>query len=385
MRVAVVHNLIEGGARRRLLEQTRALRSDVVEITTSDAAPVTSRPYIITSRLRADRLPGHLRPVVRYRDLGHLTRTWDELTALAQTIGADIIYANPDSTIKGAMPLRRCPLPVLRYCDEPRRIDYETGLAATQRRRTRAVYANLRRRQQDLDREGVHAADVLATNSRYSADGICRAYGRLPIVLPCGVPDSMVPGPSSMRSHVLSVGSMIPSKGHELVIRAVAHSGISLPVVIVCPRRDDAEAQRLTDIAAACSVRLDLRVGVGDDELVMLYRDAYATMYLAAKEPLGLVSLEAQACGTPVIVANEGGLPETVVDGAGGIVVARDPAAAGAALRSLHEPGVGRRMARAARQNAARQTWEQAGRLLEDALTELVAAKTGTVAEARRA
>ena len=47
MRLAVVHNLKDGGAHRRLAEQVGALGADIVEFTTSLATPVTARPYVV--------------------------------------------------------------------------------------------------------------------------------------------------------------------------------------------------------------------------------------------------------------------------------------------------------------------------------------------------
>ena len=50
-------------------------------------------------------------------------------------------------------------------------------------------------------------------------------------------------------------------------------------------------------------------MGVPDATLRDLYRGALATVQMGVSEPLGLASMEAQACGSPVVVAGEGGLP----------------------------------------------------------------------------
>ena len=108
------------------------------------------------------------------------------------------------------------------------------------------------------------------------------------------------------------------------MIEAVARSHVDRPVVLVAPRPEPSETHRLEALAARAGVRLDVRIGVDDVALRDLYRDALATVYVARREPLGLVALEAQAAGSPVIVADEGGLPETVADGRSGFVVPRD-------------------------------------------------------------
>ncbi|MEM5811446.1 MAG: glycosyltransferase family 4 protein [Candidatus Aenigmatarchaeota archaeon] len=56
-------------------------------------------------------------------------------------------------------------------------------------------------------------------------------------------------------------------------------------------------------------------------EKVAILRNAFLACFPSAKEAFGLVSLEAQACGVPVIVGNAGGLPETIENKKTGILV----------------------------------------------------------------
>jgi glycosyltransferase involved in cell wall biosynthesis len=370
MRIAVVHNLVRGGAHRRLTEQVAALDADVVEFTTSVATPVTARPFVVPLDIAAPRLTPLLRPPQRLLDLRRLRTAWLTLGELADRAGPDVIFANPDSVLRGAVPVGARSTPVLRYCDEPRRIDYEPELRASLNPRTRKLYALLRRAERRLDRSAIAAADAVATNSRYTAGRILAAYGRPAQVLPCGVPDRMTPDPYAQPRHLLSVGSLIPGKGHDLVIEAAALSGLGLPVVIVAHHGEPAEEDRLHTIARRNGVQLRIRTGISDDDLVGLYQTAFTTLYLAAAEPLGLASIEAQACGSPVVVAGEGGLPETVAPFAG-LVVPRSSTAAGRALADLAGGGRREQLASAARATASTYGWhasaaaliEVAGRL----------------------
>lgn len=356
MRVAVVHNLTNGGAHRRLAEQVAALDTEVVEFTTTRAVPVTARPYIVPLRIVAPTLPPLLRPLQRHRDLRTLRAVWERLGALAERDGADVIFANPDSVLRGSVPLGKRVTPVVRYCDEPRRIDYEPALQASLNPRTRALYAALRKAERQIDRSAMAGADAIATNSKYTAARILAAYGRTAEVLPCGAPARMT-ADGSEPTHLLSVGSLIPSKGHDLVIQAAAVSGLDLPVVIVAHHDNRSERDRLCALAGKHGVRLDVRTGISDEELIGLYRAAFATLYLATAEPLGLVSIEAQACGSPVVVSDEGGLPETVAAGQTGFVVSRDARAAARALVSLSSAGVRDRMSRAAASSLNGHQW----------------------------
>ena len=366
MRLAVVHNLTTGGAHRRLAEQVAAFPHEVVEFTTSAASPVTARPYLLPLTLLAPTRPALLRPPLRVLDLHRLSAAWRALGDMAERCGPDAIFVNPDSILRGAMPIGRRGVPVIRYCDEPRRIDYEPAMRASLNPRTRVLYAGLRRIERRLDRAGLAEAGAVTTNSRYTAAAIARSYGRSAEVLPCGAPEHMTPGPPTAPVHLLSVGSLIRTKGHDLVIEAAALSGIGRPVVVVAPADVPGEGVRLRRAAERLGVRLTIRIGVTDAELVDLYRSAFATLYLAAAEPLGLVSLEAQACGSPVIVAGEGGLPETVEHGRAGLVVPRTAAAAGQALSALSRDGRRDDMANAARASANGHGWRASARGLAD-------------------
>jgi len=139
----------------------------------------------------------------------------------------------------------------------------------------------------------------------------------------------------------------------------------------VAPRLHSAEAGRLQALARELGVALEIRVAITDHELARAYAAAQATLYMARAEPLGLVSLEAQAAGSPVIVAAEGGLPETIVPGRTGWAVTRDAAAAAAALDALEQPGVRAAMSQAARAHAGQATWARSARAVEDLLEQL--------------
>ncbi len=98
----------------------------------------------------------------------------------------------------------------------------------------------------------------------------------------------------------------------------------------------------------------------GRTELATYYRAADVVSVPSYNESFGLVALEAQACGTPVVAARVGGLTTTVRDGVGGILVdGHAPVGYAVAMeRLLDDPELHRRMSAAAVRYASRFSWD---------------------------
>jgi spore coat protein SA len=113
-----------------------------------------------------------------------------------------------------------------------------------------------------------------------------------------------------------------------------------------------------------------------DAELAAVYRSATVTVVPSVfPEALGLTSLEAQASGVPVVVSDAGGLPETVLQGESGIVVARSDAGAlaSAILALLADAGRLGHMGRRAREWVmTRFSWDRIASELESIYAEVV-------------
>ncbi len=96
------------------------------------------------------------------------------------------------------------------------------------------------------------------------------------------------------------------------------------------------------------------------DELASWYAAADVVAVPSYNESFGLVAVEAQACGTPVLAAAVGGLPTAVRDGVSGLLLdTHDPADWAAALdRMVGDEALRARLAAGALEQAARFSWD---------------------------
>jgi D-inositol-3-phosphate glycosyltransferase len=171
------------------------------------------------------------------------------------------------------------------------------------------------------------------------------------------------------------VGRIQPHKGPEVLVRAAAemlahspHLRAKLALVIIggASGSGSSEPEKLKALAKFLHIDdvVHFMPPVSRDELPDWYRAADLVCVPSYSESFGLVALEAQACGTPVVATAVGGLRTAVADGiSGSLVDGHDPKAWSAVLsRLLSDPSHRVELSFGALKHAANFGWESTAR-----------------------
>jgi glycosyltransferase involved in cell wall biosynthesis len=210
-----------------------------------------------------------------------------------------------------------------------------------------------------LDNEMLSESARLFTNARNTAARLARynAIAAEPLYHPPPLAGQLHAGPSG--DYILSVGRLEANKRVDLVIRALAHAGRGVRLVIVGegPLRRQLEE---TAIAAGVADRVTFTGGITGDELVRLYAGARAVVFPPFDEDYGYVTLEAFLARKPVVTTHDAGGPlEFVEDGLTGFVVEPTPESLGAAIARLaSDAGRARALGDAGYDRARAITWD---------------------------
>ncbi|MGW0334913.1 glycogen synthase [Streptomyces sp. NPDC003011] len=163
------------------------------------------------------------------------------------------------------------------------------------------------------------------------------------------------------RPYVLFVGRITRQKGVPHLLRAVRDIDPAAQVVLCAGAPDTPEIdQEFRDLFGELSA---VREGVHwipqmlpRPEVIQLLTHAAVFVCPSVYEPLGIVNLEAMACGTPVVASRVGGIPEVVDDGKTGVLVTVDDDFEAGLARALDavigDPATARRMGEAGRERA---------------------------------
>jgi starch synthase len=161
------------------------------------------------------------------------------------------------------------------------------------------------------------------------------------------------------RPYVLFVGRVTRQKGLPVLLRAAARLDPGAQLVLCAGQADTPDLAAEVDglVARLTTDREGVLLISGmlaKHEVIQLLSHARVFACPSVYEPLGIVNLEAMACGAAVVASRVGGIPEVVADGETGLLVPPgDPAALAAALNELvADPARAEAMGQAGRKRA---------------------------------
>jgi phosphatidylinositol alpha-1,6-mannosyltransferase len=281
------------------------------------------------------------------------------IDAMARRVGADLVVLDPAVPLGLVGPSLRLPYDVVLH-----------GAEVT-------VPGRLPGSKQALAHVLRRARHVVAAGGYPAAEAERAAGRRLPVtVVPPGVDvDRFRPltdaERSAARAHfglpadaelVVAISRLVPRKGFDTAIRAVAAMAPRRPDLVLAISGGGRDEGRLRSLAAELGAPVRFLGRVPNDDLPRLYGCADVSSMLCRnrwggleQEGFGIVFVEAAACGVPQVAGDSGGAAEAVADGETGIVVRHpervdDAVAAYTAL--LDDPERRRAMGEAARRRA---------------------------------
>lgn len=310
LRVAIVHErFTEPGGAERVVEEMHHMWPHAVV-----HAPLVDRSTLPAGLLDAD---------VRTTPLQRLYRggtTYAYLLPLLPVAMArmDLSEAELVVTSHHAFANRVRPpagVPVVSYTHTPARWIWEPAMRANEvggrvGRTGLAAFAATQRR---LDAAAAQRPVRIVANSRHVADRVSRCWNREATVVapPVDVTRYTLDPAVSRDDFFLFAGRLAPYKRADLAAAAARRAGVRLVVA--------GEGRGRRDLERLAWPGLELLGRVDDATLLELYQRCRALVF-PQEEDFGIVPLEAQACGAPVIALGRGGALDTVVDGVTGVL-----------------------------------------------------------------
>lgn len=311
-RVAIVHDWLPvyGGAE-RVLEQMLHLFPEADLFTLIDAIPEGQRDFLLGKRPRTSfvqRLPRGRTAYRNYFPLMPLAIEQFDLSSYDLILSSSHAFAK--GVITGPDQIHVC------YCHSPIRYAWdlypryleELGPWKALLARLFLHYIRI------WDCRTPNGVDAFLANSGFVARRIRKVYGRDARVVYPPVAVETFRSVAHKEGYYLTASRLVPYKRVDLVVRAFARMPTKRLVVV-------GGGPELAKLAALATPNVSILGYQPRSRLVELMSKARAFVY-AAQEDFGIVLVEAQACGTPVIAYGRGGAREIVEDGLTGTLFA---------------------------------------------------------------
>ena len=309
-RIAVVHDWLDtwGGGENVLAEILRLYpRADLFALV--DFMPASLRARLGGRRARTSflqRLPGARKHFRGYLPLFPRAIESFDLSSYDLILSSSHAVAKGVRTARGQVHVSYCHTP-MRYAWDLR--GQYLGVRGLDRGLRGIVVHHLLDRLRDWDRATSGRVSQFIANSDFVRDRIARCYGRdATVIAPPVDTEFFTPAAKAVRplarEYYVTASRWVPYKRIDLIVQAFR----ALPGKRLIVAGDGPDAPR---VQANSSANVEWTGTVTRERMRELLRGARAFVF-AAEEDFGIVPVEAQACGTPVIAYGRGGALETV-------------------------------------------------------------------------
>ena len=305
MKTAVIHEwLVNYAGSERVLEQIVKLYPEADLFCQVDFLTDKERGFILNKKTETSLIQNLPFAKKKYRNylplMPFAVRRFD-------VSAYDVIISNSHSVAKG---VKKTPGQIqICYCHTPMRYAWdlreqylnESGLNSG----IKGVLTNfILNRLRNWDYRTAQQVDYFIANSHYIKDRIRRAYGReAKVIYPPVDVDSFYLN-EKKDNYFLAVSRMVPYKKMDLIVEAFSEIGLPLIVIGDGPDFEKVKNKAKKNIGF---------LGYQKDNVLKEYMQKARAFIFAAEEDFGIVPVEAQACGTPVIAFGKGGVTETVI------------------------------------------------------------------------
>ncbi len=311
MKTAIIHEwLITLGGSERVLEQMLHLYPDSELYSLIDFFPKSERILILNKKVNVSfiqKLPFAKKMYRTYLPLMPLAIEWFDLS------GYDLIISSSHAVAKGVLThsnqLHIC------YCHTPMRYAWDLQHQYLKETKSdkgiRGIIAKVILHYIRIwDQSTARRVNYFIANSQYTARKIKNIYGRESTVIYPPVDIEKFDIGNKKEDFFLTASRIVPYKKIDLIVEAFSETG--LPLVVIGDGPDFEKMKR----KAKNNVTF---LGYQKDDILKEYLQKAQAFVFAAEEDFGILPVEAQACGTPVIAYGRGGVLETTIENKTGI------------------------------------------------------------------
>lgn len=224
--------------------------------------------------------------------------------------GYDLVISSESGPAKGVITspdaLHLC------YCHSPMRYlwDHYHDYKSSANLLNRAIMPSAFHRLRQWDVSSANRVDGIVANSSFVARRIRKTWGRTATVVHPPVAIDAFQQTSDVTDRYLWISQMTPYKRADIALEAFNRLGV--PALMV------GDGEMFKTIAARAGPNVEVRKHLSFEELKRAYATAKALVF-TPEEDFGIVPVEANASGRPVIAFGRGGVTDSIVDGETGL------------------------------------------------------------------